>query len=113
MSKRIITLVLAGIVAAVGGCGSPRGEVFPALEEAIVWPAAPEVARIGYVGALSTADDLRPGKSGLDGLTELIFGKKNIGILVSPSAVVGKGDKICVADGAGSLVHIFDLEDRS
>jgi DNA-binding beta-propeller fold protein YncE len=114
MYRRILAIILAVVLLLVtGGCGSPHGEVFPALSEPLVWPAPPDKARIGYVGSLSTEEDLRPGKSGLDGLTELIFGKKDIGILVSPSAVVGNEDKIYVADGAGSLVHIFGLADRS
>ncbi len=113
MFRRALAIILAGIVAAVGGCGSPRGDVFPALEEAIVWPVPPEEARIGYVGSLSTEEDLRPGRSGFEGFGELIFGKKDVGVLVSPSAVVGNDEKIYVADGAGSVVHIFDLADRS
>jgi DNA-binding beta-propeller fold protein YncE len=102
---------LAGAVCA--GCSSPRGELFPPLERRLVWPESPEKARIKYVGILSTEADLKKEISWSESLGELIFGKKDIGVLLGPYAVVADEEgRLFVADAAGGLIHVFDLNTR-
>ncbi|MHC4271684.1 MAG: 6-bladed beta-propeller [Planctomycetota bacterium] len=95
------------------GCGSPRGDIFPPLEKPLVWPEPPEKPRIVYVGALSTEDDLKKGISWMQGLGELIFGKKDVGVLVGPySVTIDTEDRLFIADEAVSVVHMFNLDTR-
>jgi DNA-binding beta-propeller fold protein YncE len=95
------------------GCGSPRGDIFPALEQPLFWPEPPEKPRIGYVGALSTEGDLKKEISWMQGLGQLIFGKKDIGILVGPySVAIDTEDRLFVADEAVSAIHMFNLDTR-
>ncbi len=95
------------------GCSSPQGEVFPVLAEPLVWPKPPEQPRVKYVGALSTEADLKKEVPWLQGLGEVIFGKKEIGVLVGPYAVVmDKDNKLFVADAGSGLVQVFDLSGR-
>ena len=95
------------------GCSRPYGELFPALERPLVWPEPPERPRIRCVGTLSTENDLKKEVSWPEGLVELIFGKKDIGVLLNPYAVViDEKDRLFIADTAGGVVHIFDLDIR-
>ena len=104
----------AGVVALFAvGCSSPRGELFPPLDRPLVWPEAPDAARIKYVGSLSTETDLKMEISLMEGLGELIFGKKKTGILLGPYAVaVDTNDRLFVTDGPAAVVHVFDLNTR-
>ena len=98
--------------AMVVGCAQPAGALFAPLEKPLVWPEPPEVPRITYVGTISTEEDLKPAKSWSQGMVELFFGKENIGVLVSPTAVVFGNEKMYVTDNAAGAVHIFDLQSR-
>ncbi len=113
--KRINALVVACCVVSVvlSGCGRPAGEVFPRIVNPIVWPKPPEAAHLRYVGQISTELDLKKAVSWSEGFTELIFGRKDTGVLVGPCAVVkDKDDRLFVTDSAGGVVHIFDLQRR-
>lgn len=95
------------------GCASPKGKVFPKLDESIVWPKPPEQGRLVYIGTISTEDDLKRGVSFFESLGELIFGKEKVGVLIGPSAVAFCDDEsLLVADGAGGVVHNFNLSTR-
>lgn len=94
------------------GCSRPAGSIFTPLEEPLVWPQPPETPRIAYVGRISTEEDLKPAVSWSQGINELFFGKSDIGVLVSPTAVLYDNEKIYVTDGAGGVLHIFDLRTR-
>jgi len=79
-----------------------------------VWPRPPEKPRIRYLGSLSTEADLEREASPMQSLGELIFGEKEIGVLVSPYAVViDEEDRLFVTDTAGAVVHLFDLTRRT
>ena len=104
---------LCSLVLFVIGCSSPPGELFPQLEKPLIWPAPPENPRIKYIGEISTEADLKEGISWLESLTELVFGKKKIGILVGPYAVATDNDeRLFVADASQGRVHSFDLKNR-
>jgi DNA-binding beta-propeller fold protein YncE len=95
------------------GCGDHRGELFSAADMPLVWPEPPEQPRIRYVGAISTEADLKKEVSWSQGLEELFFGKKEMGVLVAPYAVViDQYGRLFVTDTAGAAVHVFDLKTR-
>ncbi|MHC4741814.1 MAG: 6-bladed beta-propeller [Planctomycetota bacterium] len=96
------------------GCSRPDGELFPALDEPLVWPEPPEEPRIRYVGAISTEKDLKRGVSWAQSFGEFIFGKKDIGVLLNPYAVAtDQESRLFVADTMGRAVHVFNLETRA
>lgn len=114
--KKMIVAPIRGLalmsVAMTLGCAQPEGPLFTPLEKPLVWPQPPELPRIAYVGMISTEEDLKPAKSWSQGMTELFFGKEDIGVLVSPTGVVFDDQKIYVTDNAAAAVHIFDLNSR-
>ena len=94
------------------GCNELRGELFP-LDTPLVWPKPPEKPRIRYIGAISTELDLKKGVSWSQGLNNAFFGKKKIGVLLTPYAIaVDRHDRLFVSDTAGAVVHIFNLKTR-
>lgn len=97
-----------------GGCASPQGELFDDGVGELVWPAPPEVARIRFVGAISTEDDLKKGVSWSESLTQLLFGKDDTGVLVGPySVVIDDNDRMYAADSSGGAIQMFDLKGRN
>lgn len=95
------------------GCSRPYGELFPAIETPLVWPEPPDRPRIRFVGTISTENDLKKGVSWSEGLGELIFGRKDIGVLLNPYAVViDEKSNIFVVDTAGGVIHVFGLNTR-
>ncbi|MHC4642780.1 MAG: 6-bladed beta-propeller [Planctomycetota bacterium] len=95
------------------GCSKPYGELFPAPETPLAWPEPPEKPRIKFVGTISTEEDLQRDSSWSEGLAELIFGKKDIGVLLNPYAVlINEQDKLFIADTAGGVIHVFGLNKR-
>lgn len=95
------------------GCGKPYGQLFPVLEKPLVWPEPPDMPRIRLVGTISTEIDLKKEVSWSEGLSELFFGKKDIGVLLNPYAVVvDEQDNMFVVDTAGGVVHVFGLNTR-
>ena len=96
------------------GCDGGRGQVSLRPEVALVWPEPPESPRIKYLGAISTEADLRRKASWAEGLGDLLFGKKKIGVLVAPYAVaVDQQNKLFVTDTGGAVVHVFDMNTRT
>ena len=87
------------------GCGSPQGELFTIVDGTMVWPKPPDAARIRYVGELSVETDLKKGVSWSEGLVQLVFGKKDIGVLVGPYAVAVDGERMFVADAGCGVVR--------
>ncbi|MHC4356668.1 MAG: 6-bladed beta-propeller [Planctomycetota bacterium] len=101
------------LLAFAGGCARNRGELFFPPDAMVVWPEPPERPRIRYLGTLSTEADLKREVSLGQGLGELFFGKKEIGVLVAPYAVaVDAESRLFAADTAGAVIHIFDLRTR-
>jgi len=101
------------IVVICSGCGQPAGELFAPPVKPIVWPAPPETARIKYVGQISTEKDLHRAVSLSEGLGQLIFGQKEIGVLLNPYGVALDGkNRLFITDTSGSVIHLMDLKTR-
>lgn len=107
-------LVAPGLLLFALGCASPAGVVFPPLESPRVWPAPPELARIRYVGTITSSADLKAEKSGLEVIGDVLRGPlPNLTFTAPQSIAVGPGALVAVADGAGAAVHILDLDRRT
>jgi len=110
-----LRLCLLGLVllASLAGCARNRGDLFFPPDALVVWPEPPEQPRIKYLGTLSTETDLKQEVSWTQGFGELLFGKREIGVLVAPYAVAIDADsRLFATDAAGAVVHIFDLKSR-
>ncbi|MHC5157046.1 MAG: 6-bladed beta-propeller [Planctomycetota bacterium] len=112
--KLLTFLIVSGValLLVTPGCSRPQGVIFEPLAEPLVWPDLPEVPRIAYVGSISTEEDLKPAVSWSQGLTELIFGRDDVGVLVSPTAVICDAQKMYITDSSPGVLHIFDMQSR-
>ena len=105
----VIALALVLLAGALAGCVQPAGEVFPPLADAKVWPPPPAPARVKYVGSISSAADLKPGRSWWDRIT----GEDPPQKLIAPMDVAVNADgRVFVADRDRQAVHSFDLSAR-
>ena len=112
-----ISLFIFGLISLLlcAGCEpAHRRSLFEdSLDKPLVWPDPPERPRIKYIGSISTEADLKKKLSWSQGLTSLIFGKKDIGVLLCPYAVAADPDnRVFVADVSAAALHIFDLNTR-
>jgi DNA-binding beta-propeller fold protein YncE len=104
---------LARLVLCLCGCGTRPGQIFIPPSPPIVFPPPPEPTRISWVGQLITEADLKPGKSGLKGIQEALFGKEPTRSMLTPMALCTDGkSRLFVADSNAQLVHVFDLDTR-
>jgi sugar lactone lactonase YvrE len=111
LRQRLRMTVVAAIACliAVYGCATKPGVIFEPLKSPILWPAAPEPARIRYVGQLSGSADLKPGTQ----FGEELFGKKPTYSMLTPYAVcTDDRDRLFVADSNAQLVHVLNLSTR-
>jgi DNA-binding beta-propeller fold protein YncE len=77
-----------------------------------VWPAPPERARIGYLGAIHSAEDLGRTRNWLQKLGDRVLGSSPV-VLVKPMGVARNGNGLlAVTDPSFPTVHFFDLERR-
>jgi len=105
------SLVVALALCAVG-CG-PSTDPIVSGTVGPVWPEPPDRPRIMYLGQILAENDLQKGKSWMQGLGELVFGKGEVGVMVSPYAVAADAaDMMFVADSGGAAVHMFNLRTR-
>jgi DNA-binding beta-propeller fold protein YncE len=105
--------VVVVVVLAVSGCGPQSAGPVGATATPLVWPEPPEQPRIAYLGSISTESDMNKRASFFEGLGELLFGRKPVGVLVSPYAVaVDPTGIMYVADSGGAVVHVFNLRTR-
>ncbi|UCD52544.1 MAG: 6-bladed beta-propeller [Phycisphaerales bacterium] len=106
-------VLAAGLAISGAGCAPQSPDRIGTAQAQPVWPEPPEQARIMYLGQVLTEKDLQKGKSWLQGLGELVFGKGAVGVLVCPYAVAVDGTGVMfVADSAGAAVHMFNLSNR-
>jgi DNA-binding beta-propeller fold protein YncE len=77
------------------------------------WPTPPDEPRIAYIGQLRSDADLKPGRRGLQGLSETLFGKEAPHAILKPMGVcTDGGSRVFVADCDAGVVHVFDLNTR-
>lgn len=94
------------------GCGG-RKQLFPPPDQDIVWPSLPEQPRIQYMGQLSSEDDLNREVSFVEGLGRTVFGRENVGVLVSPYGLALDDDeRLFITDSSGAVVHMMDMKTR-
>ena len=113
---RLARVCVGAMIAAglASGCASPAGPIFEEPSQTLAWPPPPNPARIRYVGQLISSADLKPARSGLEKLGDLLVGKKEPDPLYGPRAVVctPDGQRVWIADPGGRCLHLFDLERR-
>ena len=104
-----LVLILFG-----GGCAGNQKQLLSSPDETLVWPQSPEKPRIRYIGTISTEADLEKQVSWTQGLGDLLFGKKKMGVLVAPYAIaLDRHDRLFVTDTTGGVVHAFNLNTRA
>jgi DNA-binding beta-propeller fold protein YncE len=80
--------------------------------ERLVWPGAPERARIEYVGALRSAEDLGREVGRLARLKSVLFGEDPVEMIKPLDVAKNEAGTLVVADPGVPTVHFFDLERR-
>ncbi|MCC7200111.1 MAG: 6-bladed beta-propeller [Gammaproteobacteria bacterium] len=109
VTGRFTTLI--GSLLAVAGCSTApaRVQLDIAPEQGIRWPAAPDPARITFLGEFRTPADLGVTKTAWQRISDLVAGSAP-DALVQPMAVVATDDRgrVYVADPGAGVVHVFD-----
>jgi DNA-binding beta-propeller fold protein YncE len=98
----VVLVVLAGLLEAC--------VPVPALKPdaaTLVWPPAPEPARIAWVRSFSRPEDLGISRTFFQRVKDLLFGASEVR-MVRPMAVAAAGSAIYVADPGAKGVHRFD-----
>jgi DNA-binding beta-propeller fold protein YncE len=102
VTVRTAALILASLLSA---CAPPAQTV--GNNSPLVWPAAPDAARIAFVKSFSRPDDLGISRGFFQRVADALFGNDE-SRLVRPMAVVAAGDIVYVADPGAKGVHRFD-----
>jgi DNA-binding beta-propeller fold protein YncE len=97
----LLPLLLAGCVSV------PDDEAEKQAAAKLVWPPAPERARIGFVQIISQPEDLAISKGFFQRLADFIFGESQ-DRMVRPMAIVESGNYLYVADPGIKGVHRYD-----
>jgi len=116
VGRRKHTLVAIGllVLSIAAGCGRPQGILFPAVEPPRVWPPAPDVPRIRFIGELSDSGDLKAARSGMEVVKAAFRGPRPPIAFSNPHGVaISRKGLIAVADGGGQAVHVVDPERRT
>lgn len=94
----------------IAGCAAPPA---PAAPGPLVWPAAPEPARIRYLGSVSRPEDLEIRKSWLRRVWEVITGPSQVQIRRPYGLAVDADGRLYVTDSVARVVHVFDRKEQS
>jgi len=121
MRRSLTVLMAAALLLFVNGCAQIPAvfdyRPYEDLKQAPVWPAAPELARYGFVGQLTGEENFpRPGEKTLNvgvkifrWLVGLIGHGEAPVILQRPQAVVSDGQgRVFVSDVSRQAVYLFD-----
>lgn len=109
-----LCICLFVLLSLCNGCDSNSNELSLRPNVQLAWPAPPERSRIMYLGVISTEADLKAKVTLAQSLSELLFGKNKIGVLVTPSDVaIDPSDRLFVTDSGAAVVHVFDLKKRT
>jgi hypothetical protein len=108
MAGCIRTALALVLVLAASACVAPPrpAENNPAL----VWPPAPDVARVAFVRTISQPADLGIHRGLAQRVADLLFGSDESRLL-RPMAVVATDRSVFVADSGAKGVHRFDQKD--
>ncbi len=105
--------VLAGVLlAAVAGCQTTPGPVFPQVSPPLVWPPPPDRPRIRYIGELRGEESLGAAASGWEAVRATLVGPRPTVAFACPNAVAVWGERVFVADRGLGVVHLLDLNER-
>lgn len=109
-----VTLALMWF-SAFTACNRPARPIFEPTRQEMAWPPPPHPARIRYVGAIRTAEDLKPPRRGGEILGRILSGRKPPEPLYGPRAVTvtSGGSKLWAADPGGRCLHLLNLENRT
>ncbi len=118
---RSLTALIAAVLLLVSGCAQIPAvfdyRPYDELKQTPVWPAAPEVARYGFIGQLTGEENFpRPGEKTLNiGVKFLRWVVGLVGhgeepvILQRPQAVISDGQgRVFVSDVSRQAVYLFD-----
>ena len=105
-------LLSVGIL--TGGCTTTTSEPTVLENEApyMVWPAAPERARIKFVRYISSPEDLGLRESFSRRVRDALVGKDDRN-MTRPYAIAIDDEKVAVADPGAALIHLFDTERKT
>ena len=104
MDFRACRIAILCLAAALSACApAPR----PEEPVSLVWPAAPDPARIAFVRTISRSEDLGISKRFFQRVYDLLFGEEEARI-VRPMAIVEADGILYVADPGAKGVHRFD-----
>lgn len=104
---------MIGLAVVTVGCYRPAGEMFARPGTTIVWPDAPQPARIRLIGTITDSGDLNAERSAREGFAATLRGPRPPVQFKRPHAMAhGGGGRVAVADSGGAAVHILDLTHR-
>ncbi len=108
----LLTLPAAISIALLAGCSAP-GKILQPAPDALRWPAAPDAARLSYLGELRTDKDLKAARGFFESIGSGLFGDEPPEEMASPLAVCTDGaSRVFVVDSSSRQLHIFDLDTR-
>ena len=90
----------------------PEPQAAPDLISGMVWPAAPEPARIKQISTFSSARDLGYKESISRKFGKFFAGTNNYG-MIRPYAIAVDANLVAVADPGLAAVHLFDKNRKS
>lgn len=110
----LVSVALALFV--VAGCSSQG--VKPDAEDGsasktIVWPLAPEKARVAFFKIIATPDDIGANKGFFSRILDFVLGSSNQEIIKPYGVTTDPAGRMLVADNGYKRVHIFDLKKNS
>ena len=112
MRSLTLLALAAGAIWSTGCASSPR-PIFPRVSPELVWPPAPDVPRIRYIGELHGEESLGVRASGWKAFEQAITGPPGKIEFSRPSAVAVRGSRVYVADTGLGCVHVLDLDART
>lgn len=113
MNSRWALVLTFPLAVLAGACATGGAE--PAMEKEtvnIVWPEAPEQARISYVRQFSKPEDLGLRESFSRKLRDALVGSDDR-TMTRPYALAVDDVNVVVADPGAAVVHVFDLKRKT
>jgi DNA-binding beta-propeller fold protein YncE len=90
----------------------PEATVQEIETPSLVWPGAPEKARIQFVRQFSSPEDLGLRESFARRVRDALVGDDDRQ-MTRPYAVAANNNKVAVADPGAAMIHLFDTERKS